>query len=157
MTDTMNDTTPSAVTSASDVVRAIYAAFGTTDPDKIAATTNTHFAEDVIVREAESLPWGGDYVGRDTVAEMTVGLADPAAPIDAANLQIDELIESPPDADGLTHVIAAVSFPWRGPNETIPMRALEWFSLRDNKVVEIQIFLWDVAAALAALAPEGGE
>jgi len=83
-------------------------------------------------------------------AAMTQGLADPAAPIDAANLTVDELIVDESGAPGTAHVIAAVSFPWRG-TTTIPMRALEWFTIRDGKVSEIQVFLWDTGAAVSAL------
>ena len=33
------------------------------------------------------------------------------------------------------------------------MRALEWFTVREAKVTEIRIYLWDTAAGLAALGP----
>ena len=31
------------------------------------------------------------------------------------------------------------------------MHALEWFTVRDAKVTEIRIYLWDTAAGLAAV------
>ncbi|MGV9867539.1 nuclear transport factor 2 family protein [Rhodococcus koreensis] len=136
--------------SPEDVVREVYEAFKTTDPDTIERVSRSHFADDVIVREAESLPWGGSYVGIDTVAAMTKGIASAESPIDGANLRIDQLHVASTTAEGDTHVLAAVSFPWRG-ETTIPMRALEWFTIRHGKVVEIQVFLWDTAAAISAL------
>ena len=135
------------------IVREVYEAFNTTDPDIIERVSRSHFADDVIVREAESLPWGGSYEGIDTVAAMSKGIASAESPIDAANLRIDQLHVASTTAEGDTHVLAAVSFPWRGVT-TIPMRALEWFTIRHGKVVEIQVFLWDTAAAISALGSE---
>lgn len=139
-----------ATSTAADIVRSVYRAFTSGDTGLIDRTVRELFAEDVVVHEAESLPWGGRYDGLDTVAAMTQGLADPAAPIDAANLSVDELIVDESGAPGTSHVVAAVSFPWRGAT-TIPMRALEWFTIRDGKVTEIQVFLWDTGAAVSAL------
>jgi hypothetical protein len=135
--------------SPEDVVRAVYSAFKTLDSDIIEETARVYFADTVVVREAESLPWGGNYEGIETVAAMTKGLASPESPIDAANLRIDHLHVGR-TSNGITHVLAAVSFPWRG-TTTIPMRALEWFTVHNGKVVEIQVYLWDTAAAIAAL------
>ena len=45
-----------------------------------------------------------------------------------------------------------MSFPWCGAApETGPMRALEWFTVRGGKVIEIRIHLWDTVAVLATL------
>jgi ketosteroid isomerase-like protein len=147
---TTDPTTAPTTSGAADIVRSVYRAFTSGDTGLIDRTVRELFADDVVVHEAESLPWGGRYDGLDTVAAMTQGLADPAAPIDAANLTIDELIVDESGAPGTSHVIAAVSFPWRGAT-TIPMRALEWFTIRDGKVSEIQVFLWDTGAAVSAL------
>jgi len=82
---------------------------------------------------------------------MTVGLASPQSPIVATQIAIQQLITTELDRNGTAEVVAVVAFPWRGPKQTITMRALEWFSLRAGKVAEIQVFLWDTAAAIAAL------
>jgi ketosteroid isomerase-like protein len=155
MTTTDPTTDPAAATTAADIVRSVYRAFTSGDTALIDRTVRALFADDVVVHEAESLPWGGRYDGLDTVAAMTQGLADPAAPIDAANLSVDELIVDESGAPGTAHVIAAVSFPWRG-TTTVPMKALEWFMIRDGKVSEIRVFLWDTAAAVSALGSGDG-
>jgi ketosteroid isomerase-like protein len=155
MTTTDPTTDPAAATTAADIVRSVYRAFTSGDTALIDRTVRALFADDVVVHEAESLPWGGRYDGLDTVAAMTQGLADPAAPIDAANLSVDELIVDESGAPGTAHVIAAVSFPWRG-TTTVPMKALEWFTIRDGKVSEIRVFLWDTAAAVSALGSGDG-
>jgi ketosteroid isomerase-like protein len=138
--------------SPTDVVRAVYAALCSADPDTIRAAATAHFAHEIVVHEPEALPWGGYYRGREPVTGLMAGIGDPASPIDAANLTVDQLIHTP---DGDDHqVIAAVSFPWRGAGpDTYPMRALEWFTVREAKVTEIRIYLWDTAAGLAALQP----
>lgn len=148
-------TSTAATETAADIVRSVYRAFTSGDHGLIDRTVRELFADDVVVHEAESLPWGGRYDGLDTVAAMTQGLADPAAPIDVANLSVDELIVDESGAPGTAHVVAAVSFPWRGAT-TIPMRALEWFTIRDGKVSEIQVFLWDTGAAVSALGNGAG-
>jgi ketosteroid isomerase-like protein len=156
MTTTDPTTTGPAVTrTAAEIVRSVYRAFTSGDTGLIDRTVRELFADDVVVHEAESLPWGGRYDGLETVAAMTQGLADPAAPIDAANLSVDELIVDESGAPGTAHVIAAVSFPWRGAT-TIQMRALEWFTIRHGKVSEIQVFLWDTGAAVSALGNGAG-
>jgi ketosteroid isomerase-like protein len=137
-------------TGAEEVVRAVYAAFTSADPEKIERAVRELFADDVVVHEPESLPWGGRYDGIETVAAMTVGLADPSAPVDAGNLTIDQVFVGEDSTSGPFHVVAAVSFPWRG-HTTIAMRALEWFTVDHGKVTEIRVFLWDTAAAIAAL------
>jgi hypothetical protein len=137
---------------AEEVVREIYAAFNSADAVIISTMAQKYFDDNVVVREAESLPWGGVYQGLDTVAAMTAGIASPASPIDAARLRVEQLIASQSEPSGTAQVVAVVSFPWRGVQTTIPMRALEWFTLRSGKVIEIQVFLWDTAAAMAVLA-----
>jgi ketosteroid isomerase-like protein len=135
-----------------EVVRAVYAALCSIDPDTISAAAARYFAEDIVVHEPESLPWGGSYRGKELVTGLMANIGDPASPIDAANLTVDQLIHTP---DGDSHqVIAAVSFPWRGTApQPYPMRALEWFTVRAGLVVEIRIYLWDTAAGLDALQP----
>jgi hypothetical protein len=79
-------------------------------------------------------------------------IGDPQSPIDAAHLRVDQLIVATNPEGDVDHVVAAVSFPWRAPHPLpTPMRALEWFSVRQDKVIEIQVYLWDTAAGLAAL------
>jgi ketosteroid isomerase-like protein len=142
------------VTEAVHIVRAVYAALCSADPDTISSVAAEYFDDDIVVREAESLPWGGVYRGRHPVTALMTNIGDPQSPIDAAHLSVDQLIATADPTSDVDQVIAAVSFPWRGPSQPpVSMRALEWFTVRGNKVVEIQIYLWDTAAALAALQP----
>jgi ketosteroid isomerase-like protein len=137
---------------APEIVRAVYNALISVDPDTIHAAAGSYFDDDIVVHEPESLPWGGVYRGRELVTGLMANIGDPASPIDAANLTIDNLIHTP-DGDG-HQVVAAVSFPWRGAGP-VPgrMRALEWFTVRGGKVTEIRVYLWDTAAGIAALQP----
>jgi uncharacterized protein len=142
------------VSEAVHIVRAVYAALCSADPATISSAAAEHFHDDIVVREAESLPWGGVYRGRDQVTTLMANIGDPQSPIDAAHLSVDQLIATADPTSGVDQVIAAVSFPWRGPSQpSVSMRALEWFTVRGDKVVEIRVYLWDTAAALAALQP----
>jgi uncharacterized protein len=130
-------------------VEAIYATFVAKDLARVRATTKRYFAPDIVIREPESLPYGGVYEGLDAATALFSGLVDPQSPVDAAHLRIDALIASEDDP----HVVGAVSFPWQPPGagEALAMRALEWWTFRDLEVAEIQVFLWDSAACLESL------
>jgi len=135
-------------------LREIYAAFVSKDLAVVSAITDRYFARDIVIREPESLPYGGAYEGFDAAKALFDGLVDPRSAIDAAKLQVDELIGS----GDSPHLVAAVSFPWQPPGaeKALSMRALEWFTFRGLEVVEIQVFLWDAAACLASLEDAAG-
>jgi ketosteroid isomerase-like protein len=46
-----------------------------------------------------------------------------------------------------------VEFPWIAPRaaEPIPMAAVEWFTFREGRVVEMIVSYWDTAACLRAM------
>ncbi|RYF60370.1 MAG: hypothetical protein EOO27_06095 [Comamonadaceae bacterium] len=113
----------SSAKSPADIVREVYQAFNSCDPRIIEEAARDHFSSQIVVREAESLPWDGVYEGIETVAEMTKGISAPDSPIDAAQLKTEHLFTSSDDT--VTNVLTSVSLPWRGSAETIPMRAIE--------------------------------
>ncbi len=138
---------------ALDVIREVYAAFKSLDPSVIEEMCTTHYAPDVVLREAQSLPWGGVYNGLVAVRDLTLGICNPQNPIDASKLEVLELFHGANEAREVEHVVAAVSFPWKvGDSEPVLMRAMEWFTLnKELKVIELQVFMWDTAACLASL------
>ncbi|KAF7549663.1 hypothetical protein G7Z17_g6220 [Cylindrodendrum hubeiense] len=138
--------------SAEDIVRSVYRAFQSANAEVVERCARELLAADAVLVEAESLPWGGRYEGIESVVATIIGVASPESPIDAANLVIDDMIVREGGGDSPSQVIAAVSFPWRGPNKRIPMRSLEWFTVQNGKVTELRIYLWDTAAAISALA-----
>ena len=135
---------------AVEIVRAVYTAFNTGDKEAIAIGLRNILSEDVIVREPESLPWGGVYKGADVFIPIAGEMGGPSSPIDPRAIRIDHMFghRTP---EGLDHVVVAVSVPWRGPTRAVTMRTLEWFTVRDDLIIEIQVFIWDTAAVLDLL------
>ena len=46
-----------------------------------------------------------------------------------------------------------VEFPWIAPGatESIPMSAVEWFTFRDGRIIDMAVGYWDTAACARAL------
>jgi ketosteroid isomerase-like protein len=141
-----------AESSAATIVRAVYRAFTSQESAVTESALRTLFADEIVIREPESLPWGGVYHGIESAVSMAAAIATPQSPIVATELKVERLFECEADDVGTAHVVAFTTFPWRGPKSTVSMCALEWFTVRDGKVREIQVFLWDTSAAVAALA-----
>jgi hypothetical protein len=137
-----------------EIVGEIYSAFIARDLERVAAVFDRNLADDVVLFEPESLPYGGKYERLETVKEFTGGLVDPQSPIDAGKLAVNFILTSDSDP----HVIASVSFPWDPPGGpgAIPMGALELFTFDELKVVEMRVFLWDTAACIASLHAAAG-
>lgn len=116
-------------------VQALYAGIRERDADTVAAIVDDHFADDVVLHEPSSLPWGGAHAGRERVRRMFVGMAAAPAgqsPIAAASLRVQRVA-----ADG-DDVVVDLRFDLTLEGVTQPRGAVEWFSWRDGKVVEIR-------------------
>jgi hypothetical protein len=140
-----------AISHPSAVVRQFYAYAQAREIEQLLALVDEYFASDVVLHEPESLPYGGAYEGRDRVKQVFRGLGSPRSPIEVSELRVDELMAAPSDDDGRIDVFVALSFPWVGLDETRHVRALEWWTFRDLIVERISVYLWDTAAAIAAL------
>jgi hypothetical protein len=140
-----------------EVVERFYAAVSAKNVDAIVQLADDRFAPDVVVREPESLPYGGSYEGLEKVKRLFTGLASPRSPIDAEQMVIAEIMEAVSVADHLNHVVVAIRFPWTvpGAEEPLQTKALEWWTFTDLKVTEIQAFYWDTGACVALLGAAG--
>ena len=123
--------------SSADIVSLIYESFVSKDVARIHALFDDHLADDVVLHEPESLPYGGTYSGLDALKAFVAGLASDESPVDAARLVVEDLVASG------DRVVGYVSFPWQpaGAPEPIPMRALELFTFRAGRVAEMRVFL----------------
>lgn len=142
--------TPTRTAGDLDVVRELYAAVKTADPAVVTAVLDKHFASDIVVHEADSLPWGGTYSGLDAISVLATGMTNPASPVDVRSLEVEHLLVESADISGDSHVVAILNVPFRGPSTTLQTRVLEWFTFRHGKVTRIDIFL-DTASVLAVL------
>jgi uncharacterized protein len=97
---------------------------------------------DVVLREPESLPYGGAYVGLESVL---AGIGEAARWVDLSSLQVERILGDE------EVVVAFIRCDWRkedGSRTALELR--ECLTIRDGKVAEIQVFLWDTAALVAA-------
>lgn len=135
--------------SSATVVRELYAALAARDAAAVEACIDANFAEDVVLHEPASLPWGGTHEGLNRVKRMFVGMAlapAGAAPMDAAQMVVERIA-----GDG-DEVAVSLRFPFTSlaTGELVDSGAVEWFSLRDGKVTEVRAVYLDTAALVAA-------
>jgi len=127
------------------MVEQFYGAVAARDPEAVGSAIDEHFAEDARLVRPESLPGGGELVGVAKVKHLMGAVAGArGGPLDPAAMRIERVLE---DTHGeLDHVVVELSFPWAG----TPTRALECWTVRDLKVIEIRAFYWDTAMMLSA-------
>jgi ketosteroid isomerase-like protein len=127
------------------MVEQFYAALVAKDVEAVGAAIDDNFAEDARLVRPESLPGGGVVDGAARVKRLMTAVAGVrGAPLDAAEMRIEQVLED--TAGDLDHVVVELSFPWAG----TPTRALECWTVRDLKVIEIRAFYWDTAMMVSA-------
>jgi hypothetical protein len=127
------------------MVEQFYGALVAKDVEAVGAAIDENFARDARLVRPESLPGGGALDGAANVKRLMVAVAGAqGGPLDAAKMKIEQVLED--TAGDLDHVVVELSFPWAG----TPTRALECWTVRDLKVIEIRAFYWDTAMMVAA-------
>lgn len=114
------------------------------DGDRDAAYANV-MAEDCVLHEADSLPYGGVYHGRALMKDV---LRDIVARFDEFEVEIRNYLAGGDEVVVHLH-LAGVGRESRKPF-AIPV--MELWRIRDGKVVELRPFLYDSAAMTEALA-----
>jgi ketosteroid isomerase-like protein len=125
-----------------------YAAVIAKDADAIAAAIEDGFAPDAVMRISDSLPYGGVYTGRDTIQALLGKLARTRTPmVLVEGITVRRVLEQGDE------IAVDVAFPWIAPGaaEPLPMAAVEWFTFRDGRVVDMTVSYWDTAACLRAM------
>lgn len=131
------------------VVDRFYAAVIAKDADAIDAAITDGFAQDAVLRLSDSLPYGGAHVGREAIARLLGQLAQTRTPmVLVEGIKIRRVIEQGDE------IAVDVEFPWIAPGaaEPIAMSAVEWFTFREGRVVDMSVGYWDTAAVAQALA-----
>ena len=138
-----------------EVVERFYAAVRARDEAAVADLVQDWFAPDVVVKEPESLIYGGSYAGIDAARRVLGGIASPRSSLDGSKLEIEQIVEAVAESDKLDHVFVAISFALLPPGSdaSIPMRAVQWWIFRDLQVASIESFYWDTAACAGLLRP----
>jgi ketosteroid isomerase-like protein len=137
------------VTSAHrQIVDRFYAAVTAKDGEAIAAAIEDGFAPDAVMRISDSLPYGGVHAGREMIQALLGTLARTRTPmVLVEGITVRRVLEQGEE------IAVDVQFPWIAPGaaEPIPMAAVEWFTFRDGRVVEMRVGYWDTAACLRAM------
>jgi uncharacterized protein len=122
--------------SSRTVALGYYAAIAAHDMDGLLALID----EDVVLREAASLPYGGTHHGRDKFVEVLSGATEF---VDINSIVLEHLV-----VDGER---AAANVAYRAPSQQDgpPSYCLDWLVIRGGKIVELTPFYFDTAAMLA--------
>ena len=121
-----------------DIIEAVYAAAGAGDWN----TTEQYLSDDLVIEEANSLPYPGRYTGKRALRELfgivMAHWADPRIEIHAIT-----------EGDG--HVVALVTFHMtsRRSGKRIAMPLAEAWRIADGKVVSVRPYYFDTATMVA--------
>jgi ketosteroid isomerase-like protein len=105
--------------------------------------------DDVVVREAPTLPYGGDHRG----PEGFVHVYETVQKLWEFTEEFKyTYIDAGPEKVLLMVEVGAIA---RATGRHVAMRLAEVFTLRDKKIAEIDVFYWDTAAMRDALESAG--
>lgn len=96
-------------------------------------------SDDVVIHEADSVPYGGDHVGKEgftRFAAMFPKVWEFGEVDDSAYRYID---------GGPEKAVALASFPVKAlaTGTQLDLRVAEFFTVRDGKIVDIEAYYWD--------------
>jgi ketosteroid isomerase-like protein len=118
--------------SAADLQREVFASFARGDLDAIF----TLYDESCVIREAPSLPWGGEFVGHEGLREL---LARMTTNFDISSRVVEILGSSD------TAIVALIEMELRSKRtgRRLDMKVAEVTRSRDGRIVEQMPFYWD--------------
>jgi hypothetical protein len=132
------------------IVESFYDALRARDVQAIEDLVDEHFADGAALLRPESLPGGGVTAGAETIKRfMSAAATMEGGPLDVSQMVVAEILEHA--GEDCDHVVAEVRFPLGAGATT----ALEWWTLRDLKVIEIKAYYWDTAAMVAGASGPG--
>ena len=123
---------------AKEVNDEILAVFKDGDNDRLFSLYSTS----VVVREAPSLPFGGEYVGHDGLRRLLAAMGD-SFDIEPTLLDVFEI------SDSLVIIYMSLRMAVPTTGEVVDMPVLELLTLRDGVVVEAVPFYWDTQQVVA--------
>ncbi|PEQ10202.1 hypothetical protein B2G71_23625 [Novosphingobium sp. PC22D] len=124
------------------VVKTFYEYLGRGDRDGAYASV---IAEDCVLYEADSLPYGGVYHGRETMKDVLRGVI---ARFDDFEFEIRNYLAGGDEVVVHLHLKGV----GRQSRKSFSIPTMELWRVRDGRVVELRPFLYDAAALSEALA-----
>lgn len=101
------------------------------------------FATDVVMHQAEALPYGGVWRGHDGMARFLVAMSE--------TWEAFEIGEQEFLATGETSVVRSqVRARARATGRELAFPVLQTIAVRDGRIAEVRPFYWDTAAIAAA-------
>jgi uncharacterized protein len=131
-----------------ETVRRLFKAVEERDPELALAGVLAAYHPEIVIREAESLPYGGEYRGIEGATEVSLGYHATWAELQPAG-------ETGLDATFLASGDHVVAF-WRQKGvsksgKRFDMPAVSVYKMRNGKIVESQMFHADTAAIVQFL------
>ncbi|MDL4816628.1 nuclear transport factor 2 family protein [Actinomadura opuntiae] len=103
-----------------------------------------HLAPDVVMYQAESLPYGGTWRGHDGMERFMASMSEAWTDL--------TFLDQHHAADGGTvAVLNRCAFRARATGRELETSVLQWITVRDGRVTEFRPFYLDTAAVLDAL------
>lgn len=133
-----------AMTDSKGIVRGVYDAFKRGDVESVLAA----LAPDIVLHEAESLPYGGTHKG---VQEVMKVFGQVAQNVDPTTVEIEQLIG---EGDDVVAFLRPTFLFRDGRRVEIPF--CEHWRMHDGKVVELWPFYFDTASLQDGLEAPGG-
>ena len=111
----------------------------------------TAYAPDVVIHEAESLPYGGTYHGLDGAERHAYAYEETWAPLQAPGIR--SLNAEVLDAGETVVVLWRQRGQTPDGNRSIDLPAVSVYRMRDGRIAESRMFLQDTAVIARFLAP----
>jgi ketosteroid isomerase-like protein len=109
----------------------------------------TYAHDDFTLREAPGLPYGGVHVGREGLLKLMEeigGLFEFLSAFDVTYYGVNDSLV-------ITKITGSARVKATG--QDVDWLVSEWYTVRDSKVVDIQMWYWDQAPVLEAARAEG--
>lgn len=132
--------------SAGDVVRQFYAFVAEGDQERASELLD----ENVLVHEPATLPWGGEYQGRDGMGQLVSVMHELAV---AENVGGFEYIEA-----GDTVILRTGGrYTSRATGQAAESEIIEIVKVRDGKLADVDVYYRDPSSIAAAMGPRRAE
>lgn len=108
-------------------------------------TLAPYFARDVVLHQAEALPYGGIWRGHDGMEQFFVAMAETWQAFE----MVDQQFLS---TSGIAVVLTQVHARARATGQELDFAILQTIRVVDGRISEVRPFYWDTAAIAAACA-----
>jgi ketosteroid isomerase-like protein len=124
------------------VIRRFEDAFASGDIDGVLAS----LADDIIVHECDSVPYPGDYHGKDGFVELLEAFMA-TWELDGG-LEVEQIL---PAGEDRVLVLARANVAAKATGRPLELRIAELYTVRDGRIADIVVHYWDTHAMVEAV------